>query len=107
MKHPDALGTWDSFVAKNGFDYSEVSVKDCHQSGYDCTQKGDGMEIPCEHCGQMCEVEEAKPGAWYAWCDECRDYASEKNYFWQMVETAADAWNDKAKYEGVEPAKGG
>ena len=47
------------------------------------------MEVECEKCGDTCEVEEAKPGKHFAWCDGCDDYAvTERNF---DAEILADA----------------
>lgn len=48
------------------------------------------MEVECERCGEMCEVEEVKGCVYMAWCLECNDYATEKNYFPEIQADYAD-----------------
>jgi len=59
------------------------------------------MEIECEKCGNICCVEEAKPGAMYAWCDECEDYASERDFYGELLAAKADQLKDERKYGGA------
>jgi hypothetical protein len=32
-------------------------------------------EFTCQSCNTECIIDEAKPGRYYCWCDNCDDYA--------------------------------
>lgn len=60
------------------------------------------MEIECEKCGEVCEVEEHERFREYvAWCDECNDYATTtRDVAAEMLADAIDQEMDRRKYEG-------
>jgi len=60
------------------------------------------MEIECEKCGEICEVEEAKSNVHIAWCHECENYiTTDRDIDAEVVADDIDAEMDRRKYEGI------
>ena len=59
------------------------------------------METECEKCGNICNVEEAKSNSYVAWCYECNDYATDRDFGAEILADAIDREKDRRKYEGI------